>query len=250
MEGAAVHAGGDAVVTDSSPAAVPLQVLVVEDSPAVAGLIRRALESDGMTIEVAVDLENARRSLGEHAPDVMVLDVELPDGSGIDLLRDPRYGAMAPAVVVSARRSEGDRLAGLEAGAEDYVVKPFYPRELAARVRLAAGRRTGGSAVRPTELVFGGLVIDLESRQVSLEGVVVELTDREHDLLAHLATFPRRVFSRADLLRDVWNSSPEWQTTKTVTEHVRRIRHKIEAEPTRPRWITTVGRAGYRFDPD
>lgn len=229
---------------------MPLQVLVVEDTPAVAELVRRALEADGMTIEVAVDLKGARRFLVDDAPDVMVLDVELPDGSGIDLLRDPRYGAMVPTVVLSSRQREGDRLAGLEAGAEDYVVKPFYPRELAARVRRAAGRRTGGHAVRPTELAFDGLVIDLGSREVHVDGTPVELTDRELDLLAHLATFPKRVFSRADLLRDVWNSSPEWQTPKTVTEHIRRIRHKIEAEPSRPRWITTVGRAGWRFDPD
>lgn len=229
---------------------MPLQVLVVEDTPAVAELVRRALEADRMTVEVAVDLGSARRSLTEHVPDVVVLDVELPDGSGIDLLRDPRYGAIAPVVVLSSRQGEGDRLAGLDAGAEDYVVKPFYPRELAARVRRAAGRRAAGRAPRPIELTFDGLTIDLGSRAVHVRGAPIELTDREFDLLAHLATFPRRMFSRAELLRDVWNSSPEWQTSKTVNEHIRRIRRKIEAEPSRPRWIVTVGRAGYRFDPD
>lgn len=227
----------------------PLQVLVVEDTPAVAELVRRALVADGMQVEHAPTLRAARRRLSKGALDVVVLDVELPDGSGIDLLRDPRFGTVAPVVVLSSRQSEDDRLTGLGAGAEDYVVKPFFPRELAARVRRAASRRHEARSDHLDTLAFDGLEIDLGAREVRVGGAPVHLTDRELDLLVHLATFPRRVFSRADLLSAVWDSSPEWQTPKTVTEHVRRVRLKVEPDPSRPRWIVTVGRAGYRFEP-
>jgi DNA-binding response OmpR family regulator len=223
-----------------------LQVLVVEDTPSAAELIRRSLEADGMQVSVVGTLGEAREWLAAQAPDVMVLDVELPDGSGLDLLRDPRLGTVAPAVVLSTRQAEHDRVGGLEAGAEDYVPKPFYPRELATRVRRVAGR---GVQERPATLEFDGLTIDVAARDVLVNGETVDLTTREFDLLVHLASFPRRVFSRDDLLRQVWDSSPEWQTTKTVTEHVRRVRAKIEPDSTDPRWIVTVGRSGYRFEP-
>lgn len=234
--------------TDVGAAGRLLRVLVVEDIASTAELIRRALESDGMQVTITACLEDARTYLAAHAPDAMVLDLELPDGSGLDLLRDPRLGATAPAVVLSSRQTEDDRVSGLQAGAEDYVVKPFYPRELATRVRRAADRERGERAVRQAILDFGALKVNLASREVFVEDEPIELTDREFDLLAHLASFPRRVFSRAELLREVWDSSPEWQTPKTVTEHVRRIRTKIEEDASEPRWVVTVGRAGYRFE--
>lgn len=227
----------------------PLQVLVVEDTPDIAEVVRRALVADGMQVHLASTLAEARRRLSKGELDVVVLDVELPDGSGLDLLRDPRFGTVAPVVVLSSRQTEDDRLAGLGAGAEDYVVKPFFPRELAARVRRAATRQYEDRSARPDVLTFDGLEIDLGAREVRVGGATVDLTDRELDLLAHLATFPRRVFSRGELLRIVWDSSPDWQTPKTVTEHVRRIRQKIEQAPRDPRWIVTVGRVGYRFEP-
>ncbi len=225
-----------------------LRVLVVEDTPSTAEFIRRALESDGMQVTIAGSLEDARTYLAARVPDALVLDVELPDGSGLDLLRDPRFGATAPAVVLSSRQAEDDRVTGLRAGAEDYVVKPFYPRELATRVRRAAERELHERAARQPVLDFGELRLDLAAREVFVGNRAIDLTNREFDLLAHLASFPRRVFSRADLLRDVWDSSPDWQTPKTVTEHVRRIRSKIEDDASEPRWIVTVGRAGYRFE--
>lgn len=234
--------------TDVGAADRLLRVLVVEDTASTAELIRRALESDDMQVTITTCLEDARTYLAAHAPDAMVLDVELPDGSGLDLLRDPRLGGTAPAVVLSSRQTEDDRVSGLKAGAEDYVVKPFYPRELATRVRRAADRERGERAPRQTILDFGALRLSLASREVFVEDQPIELTDREFELLAHLASYPRRVFSRAELLREVWDSSPEWQTPKTVTEHVRRIRAKIEADATEPRWVVTVGRAGYRFE--
>lgn len=219
-----------------------LRVLVVEDNADIADLVRRALEADDMTVEHARDLRTARTYLGEKPPDVVVLDVELPDGSGLELLRDPSFSV--PMVVLSARQEELDRVLGLELGADDYMIKPFYPRELATRVRRAAGRRPAA----PTRIDVGDLVVDLDAREVFVRGQPVALTAREFELLAHLARSPRRVFGRDELLRDVWNSSPEWQTTKTVNEHIRRLRQKLERDPARPSLIVTAGRAGYRLD--
>lgn len=221
------------------------RVLVVEDVGAIAALIRQALEAEGMSVHHVGDLAGARERLRSDPPDVMVLDVELPDGSGLEMLKE--HGSRdVPVVILSSRQDEMDRVVGLELGAEDYVVKPFLPRELAIRVRRAAERSSPAPSSR---LVVDDLVVDLASREVQVGGVPVSLTGREFDLLAHLASSPRTVFSREDLLRDVWDSSSEWQSASTVTEHVRRLRQKIEADPSQPRRIVTVGRAGYRLEP-
>lgn len=221
-----------------------LRVLVVEDDPVISGLVRLALEADGMTVAVVGDLGAARSYLRDTPPHVVVLDVELPDGSGLELLRDPALSIAM--VVLSGRDEEFDRVLGLELGAADYVIKPFYPRELATRVRRAGTRRMSPASLRRIEL--GDLVVDLDAREVFLRGDLVDLTDREFELLAHLAESPRRVFGRDELLRDVWHSSPEWQTTKTVNEHVRRLRQKLERDPARPSLIVSAGRAGYRLE--
>lgn len=223
--------------------AEPTRVLVVEDVAAVAELIRHALESDGMAVDHVRDLAGARERLAADPPDVMVLDLELPDGSGLALLERGEAGPV-PVVILSSRQEEADRVIGLDLGADDYVIKPFFPRELAARLRRAAKRRPRPSS----RLALGDLVVDLASREVWVAGASVSLTGREFDLLAHLASSPRTVFSREDLLRDVWNSSSEWQSAATVTEHVRRLRQKIESDPRQPRRIVTVGRAGYRLE--
>ena len=229
-----------------SPSAAGLKALVVEDSAPVGALVRRSLESDGFVVDVVTDLQGARASLrAEQPPDVVVLDIGLPDGSGLELLREAPGGTAVPIVVLSSRQEELDRVLGLELGAEDYVIKPFLPRELATRVRRAAGRPRPEV---PEQLSFGDVVIDTASRQVRVPGrEVAGLTRREFDLLVHLARSSGRVVSRDELMRDVWHSSPEWQTPKTVTEHVRRVRQKIEADPLRPSLIVTVGRAGYRW---
>lgn len=226
-----------------------LRVLVVEDTEAIADLIQRALAPERFDVEIVGDLAAARARLAADPPDVMVLDVELPDGSGLQLLRElGEQGdrSSPPIVILSARGSEIDRVVGLELGAADYVVKPFFPRELATRVRRAAGTT---APEKPSRLQMGDLTIDLLTRDVSVSGEPVELTPREFDLLAHLASSPRQVFHRDDLLRSVWHSSPEWQSPKTVTEHVRRLRQKLGDDPARPRRVVTVGRAGYRFEP-
>jgi len=226
-----------------------LRALVVEDSAPVGALVRRSLESDGFIVEVVTDLRGARASLaGVQPPDVVVLDVELPDGSGLELLRDPAAGSSVPIVVLSSRQEELDRVLGLELGAEDYVIKPFMPRELATRVRRAAGRPRPET---PQRLEFAQVVVDLARRAVEVAGrSVTDLTKREFDLLAHLASSSGRVVSRQELMRDVWHSSAEWQSPKTVTEHIRRVRQKIESDPLNPLLIVTVGRAGYRWAAD
>lgn len=225
--------------------AATVRVLVVEDVDAVAALIRHALEAEGLVVDIVADLASARTRVRVDPPDVMVLDIELPDGSGLQMLRE-RDQVHVPVIILSSRESELDRVMGLELGAEDYVVKPFLPRELASRVRKVATRARPTTATR---MDLGDLVIDLASREVEVNGDPVTLTTREFDLLAHLTSAPRTVFSHQELLRDVWKSSPEWQKTATVTEHVRRLRQKIESDPSRPRRILTAGRSGYRFEP-
>jgi len=178
-----------------------------------------------------------------------VLDMMLPGVNGLDILRRIRTAGDMPVIMLTARAEESDRVAGLELGADDYVVKPFSPRELAARVNGVLRRAAPKADPVSESLEFDGLVIDNRSREVRLAGELVEMTPKEFDVLAHLASSPRQVFSRADLLRDVWQSSPDWQDPATVTVHVRRIRNKIESDPENPRWITTVWGVGYRFEP-
>lgn len=221
-----------------------MRVLVVEDAAPTRAVIVAALVAAGFAVEEAADADTARRCLSAQAPDVVVLDIVLPDGSGLDLLREIARGAGTPVVMLSSRTDEFDRVLGLELGAEDYVPKPFYPRELVARVAKAAKR---GTTV-PARLEFACTVVNVMSREVLVRGEPLEMTAREFDLLVHLASNPRKAFSRNDLLREVWRSSSDWQSERTVTEHVRRLRQKLEPDPARPRLIVTVAGVGYRFD--
>ena len=163
------------------------------------------------------------------------------------MLAQMRLVHSVPVIMVTARDGETDRVLGLELGADDYVVKPFSPRELASRVRAVLRRTSPGG--NEEHLDFVGLHIDLTSREVSVEGRPVGLTTREFELLAFLASSPRRVYSRGQLLERVWSSALEWQDPATVTEHVRRIRLKIEPDPSSPRRIRTVRGVGYSFEP-
>jgi DNA-binding response OmpR family regulator len=180
-------------------------------------------------------------------PDIVVLDVMLPGLSGLDVLRamGPRH---VPVILLTARVEEADRVLGLELGADDYVVKPFSPRELVARVRSVLRRaQTMDDNVAP--LRHGDMTISIPERQVTVGSRSIALTAREFDLLAFLASSPRQVFSRRQLLESVWDSAPEYQDPATVTVHVRRLRNKLEVDPENPRWITTVWGVGYRFEP-
>jgi two-component system, OmpR family, phosphate regulon response regulator PhoB len=222
----------------------PLTALVVDDDEGARALVATALRADGFAVTEAVDGAGARREVVASRPDVVVLELELPDESGLELLSQVLLPAGIPAVLLSGRAGAAERVVGLELGAEDYVVKPFFPRELSARVRRAARRR----AVTSSLLVAGDVMVDVATRDATVAGRHLDLTAREFDLLAHLAAAPRRAFSRDELLRQVWRSSPEWQSPRTVTEHVRRLRAKVEDDPARPSRIVTVGGGRYRLE--
>jgi DNA-binding response OmpR family regulator len=225
------------------------RVLVVDDEPTVREVVAGYLRRDGHQVSEAGDGTAALELLDAEPPDLIVLDMMLPGVNGLDILRRVRAAGDIPVIMLTARAEETDRVAGLELGADDYVVKPFSPRELAARVNGVLRRTTGRQSPAPNPLEFDGLRIDPLSREVTLDGRVVELTPKEFEVLAFLASSPRQVFSRAELLESVWQSSPEWQDPATVTVHVRRIRNKIEVDPENPRWISTIWGVGYRFEP-
>ena len=222
------------------------RILLVEDDPAVMTLTRDHLERDGFHVQATGDGVTALDSLATEPPDLVVLDLRVPGFDGFEVLAAVRRLSDVPVVVVTGRSDELDRVLGLEMGADDYVVKPFSTRELAARVRCVLRR------ARPPredhELRFDGIVIDPVTREVVVDGRLIPLTSREFDLLHFLAASPRQVFTRAQLLRQVWSSSPDWQDAATVTEYIHRLRSKIEADSHEPRWITTVWGAGYRFE--
>jgi DNA-binding response OmpR family regulator len=165
------------------------------------------------------------------------------------VLGDLRRTSRIPVILVSALAEEDDRVRGLKMGADDYVTKPFSAAELSARVESVLRRAEMRSTPAPMRLSYDGLVIDLTTREVAVAGEKTEMTAMEFDLLVHLARSPRQVFSREQLLQEVWGSSSQWQSDATVTEHVRRLRRKIEEDPDNPRWITTVRGVGYRFEP-
>jgi DNA-binding response OmpR family regulator len=226
------------------------QVLVVDDEPLVREVVVRYLERDGHRVHEAGDGDEALEWLAANRPDLVVLDVMLPGTDGLSILRRVRDAGDVPVILLTARSDEVDRIVGLELGADDYVVKPFSPRELAVRVRNMLRRAT--PAVTPagdSVLEFGDLRIDLPAREVHVAGRLVTLTPKEHDLLCVLARSPRQVFTRRQLLELVWDSAPEYQDPATVTVHVGRLRQKLEADPERPRWILTAWGVGYRFEP-
>ncbi len=225
------------------------KVLVVDDEPTVREVVVGYLRRDGHDVAEAADGNAALELLDADPPDLVVLDMMLPGVTGLDILRRVRATSDIPVIMLTARAEESDRVSGLELGADDYVVKPFSPRELAARVNGVLRRTSGRESNAPQPLRFGELHIDPRSREVTLDGRIIEMTPKEFDVLTFLASSPRQVFSRAQLLESVWQSSPDWQDPATVTVHVRRIRNKIEADPEHPRWITTVWGVGYRFEP-
>lgn len=225
------------------------RVLVVDDEPTVREVVGDYLRRDGFVVHEAGDGAEALAAVAGFRPDLVVLDLMLPAVPGLDVLRELRSGSSIPVILLTARAEESDRVVGLELGADDYVVKPFSPRELAARVRSVL-RRSGSAPQNDDRLLtFDGLAIDLRSRELTVDGTTVALTPKEFDVLAHLASHPRQVYSRAQLLTQVWDSSAEYQDPATVTVHVRRVRNKIERSPENPRWIVTVFGVGYRFEP-
>jgi DNA-binding response OmpR family regulator len=222
-------------------------VLVVDDEPIVREVVVRYLERDGHNAVEAADAESARAALDLHLPSLVVLDLMLPGADGLELCREIRARSDMPVIMLTARAEEADRIVGLELGADDYVTKPFSPRELTARVRTVL-RRAAPPAEHGARLVFRELEIDGSTREVLVAGTPAHLTAKEFDLLLFLARHPRRVFSRRQLMDRVWGYEAALDTG-TVTVHVRRLREKIESEPGDPRWIETVWGVGYRFRP-
>lgn len=229
----------------------PATVLVVDDEPMVREVVARYLELDGHQVVEIGDGDAGMAWLSTNRPDLVVLDVMLPGTDGLTILRRVREDGDVPVILLTARTEELDRIAGLEMGADDYIVKPFSAREVAARVRTVLRRSGGGPTAPPSPSVIdhGELIIDLGSRIATVSGVEMSLTAKEFDLLACVASSPRQVFSRRQLLEQVWDSSPDYQDPATVTVHVGRLRQKLEFDPDHPRWIATVWGVGYRFEP-
>jgi two-component system phosphate regulon response regulator PhoB len=224
---------------------------VVEDEPEMRGLLARLVEADGYEVETAPGSVDALVAVAARRPDLVLLDVALGHEDGRDLLRDIRSVSDVPVVFLTGRGLESDRIAGLRMGADDYVVKPFCPGELTARIAsvLRRSRRSQPPGAVAGGLCFGDLRIDRRSREVDRDGDPIDLTAKEFDLLVFLAGAPRQVFSRQQLLEQVWSSSGEWQDEATVTEHIHRLRRKIEIDPDHPHRIVTVRGVGYRFEP-
>jgi DNA-binding response OmpR family regulator len=219
-------------------------VLVVDDEAPVRDVVGQYLARDGYRVVTTGDGREVMDLVGRESPDLVVLDVMLPGIGGLELCRAIRSRGSIPVILLTARSEETDRIVGLELGADDYVTKPFSPRELVARVRAVLRRSVDGAA--PDLLVLGELEIDLPARQVRLRGDDVRLAAREFDLLAFLARNPRRVFTREQIMQSVWGYTAAIDTG-TLSVHVRRLREKIEDDPKTPQRLETVWNVGYRL---
>ena len=225
-------------------------ILVVEDEASIAEVVSLYLKRAGYSVQIAADGKQAMSLFERQLPDFVILDLMLPEVDGLSLTRWLRDRSNVPIIMLTARREEIDRIAGLEMGADDYVVKPFSPQELVSRVR-AVMRRTGREQPELTQqqpLDFDELNIDPRSRVVTVHGLPVELTAKEFDMLYLLALHPRQVFTREQLLERVWGGAL-YIDPGTVTVHVRRLREKIETDPSHPTRLLTVWGVGYKFEP-
>ncbi len=227
------------------------KILVVEDDLANANMLERYLTGEGFEVVIAIDGAEALRATASMTPDLVLLDIGLGEEDGRDVLKEIRLISDVPTIFLTGRGLESERIAGLKLGADDYIVKPFSLGEVSARIESVL-RRAGANLAQhqidaPT-MRFGDLLINENTHEVHVGGELLELTSKEFALLVFLARSPRQVFSREQLLEHVWESSGEWQNEATVTEHIRRLRAKLETDPDHPRWITTVRGVGYRFE--
>ena len=227
-----------------------LSILVVEDEPSIAEVVGLYLQRAGYQVQTAADGKIAMSMLEKGIPDLVVLDLMLPEIDGLSLTRWLRDRSDVPIIMLTARREEIDRIAGLEMGADDYVVKPFSPQELVSRVRAVMRRikREQVPAESERPLMYGELVIDAPSRSVKVSGNEIQLTAKEFDMLYLLAQHPRQVYTREQLLDRIWGGA-EYIDPGTVTVHIRRVREKIEADPSNPARLVTVWGVGYKFEP-
>jgi DNA-binding response OmpR family regulator len=230
---------------------LPGRIVVVDDDPTVSDVVERYLVRDGHSVQSVRDGYEALRLIAERPPDLVVLDLMLPGIDGLEVCRRLRQRWPIPVVMLTALGDENDRLAGFEIGADDYVTKPFSPRELAMRVRSVLRRaRSSGLPDQPAQgtIANQGLSVDLAAHEVRISGKLIQLTSREYDLLLYLMRNPRQAFTREQLLSEVWGWT--FGDTSTVTVHVRRLREKLESDPTLPRRIVTVWGVGYRYEPE
>jgi DNA-binding response OmpR family regulator len=221
------------------------RILIVDDEERIVQTVKAYLDQEGFKTYTASDGEAALRAFEEKGPDLIVLDLMLPRLSGIEVTKKIRSTSNVPIIMLTAKASEADRVVGLELGADDYVVKPFSPRELVARVR-AVLRRIDGDTGTAERIVSGGLDIDLKTREVKVNGVEIELTPTEFDLLAFLAHHPGQVFTRLQLLREVQGYTYD-AFARTIDTHVKNLRRKIEEDPKESHYLLTVHGVGYRF---
>jgi DNA-binding response OmpR family regulator len=232
-------------VLDTSP-----RILIVDDDPNVADVVTRYLHREGFVVDAVSDGRAALDRALAAPPDLVVLDLMLPGIDGLEVCRRIRALAPVPVIMLTARGDEADRVVGLELGADDYMAKPFSPRELTARVKAVLRRARGplatASGPGPMVLTDAGLVVDVAARQARIDGELVALTARELELLVFLMRRPRQAFGREELLQQVWGYS--YGDTSTVTVHVRRLREKVELDPSSPRRIVTVWGVGYRWE--
>lgn len=225
------------------------QIVIVEDEPSINEVVSLYLKRAGYSVVGFTDGIAALNALTDQMPDLVILDVMLPGMDGFTLTRRLRDYSDVPIILLTSRREETDRIAGLELGADDYVVKPFSPGELVSRVRAVLRRvRSAQEKSTDTALDFKNLQINPQTRLVSLHGKEISLTAKEFDLLYYMAKHPRQVFSREQLLENIWGLS-EYIDPGTVTVHIRRLREKIELDPAAPARLVTIWGVGYKFEP-
>lgn len=229
-----------------------INILVVDDESSVLEVVGLYLKREGYHVRSARDGQEALKAIWEQRPSLIILDLMLPKVDGTEIMRRIRDDEdnPVPVIMLTARGQEIDRIYGLELGADDYVVKPFSPAELMARVKAVLRRSQIGQArlIGEQKIEYDGLEIDPLTRQVCVRGKFIELTATEFNLLLFLTSHPRQVFSRDKLLEQVWGYS-DYVDPSTVTVHVRRLREKVEVDPSQPRSILTVWGVGYKFDP-
>lgn len=222
------------------------RVLVVDDEQSILKVVDYALSQAGYEVHVAHDGTGAEFMFTEVKPDLVILDVMLPGKSGLDIARDLREKSDVPIIMLSARGDEVDRILGLEFGADDYVTKPFSPRELVSRVKAILRRADGGGADKAARYVVGDLEIDTASRQVKLAGQPLHFTTSEFGILLHLAKHPGTAYSRQSILEALWEESPVGDV-RAIDVHIHNIREKLEADPKNPEYLLTVRGFGYRL---
>ena len=226
----------------------PPSVLIVEDEPQIRRFVRLALEEEGCAVVEAGTIAQGLAAAGQAAPDLLILDLGLPDGNGVDLIRDLRNWTSLPILILSARAAEHDKIDALDAGADDYLTKPFGVGELRARLRALLRRRERPPISVAPLVEFGSVTVDLAQRQVKRAGEVIHLTPIEYRLLAMLVSHPGQVLTQRKLLRDIWGASYV-ESSHYLRVYVGHLRQKLEDDPTQPRYFLTETGVGYRFQP-